>query len=432
MQVIREKYISNLESVLGYLLTLSIFGPILIFQAILKPVKIPFIAIGLGLAILHIAIKQRIVIHKYILILCFFYLLKGIYGTASGVLQDAPGVFIVLPLSITYVILHYFFIVLFTKEEQFKWIIHILFFCTAFVIFLNSYFIMNFLGLVPDLAIYNLFQNSPTPFKIGVNRDQSLELYTRNLGLFPFVFPFFISLIYAKKEQYNFGLINRYSIIFLCITSILMMLMTGRRIFILILLITPILLFIFSRFMNKEFRSKINRGLITMGLIGSVLILSIFSTSSNTFNLSLNNVSESFIAAFDSSKENIRAEQGKALINSWKKAPIFGHGIGSAVDGYIRDPKRPWAFEMGFHTSLHRLGLLGFSFELLYYIGIIILGIRYIKKHNDFVIVGLLSGFMGFLIAHATNPFLNSYEFLWPVILPLIYLNIKLNKSESS
>ncbi len=426
MDLFKKNEIGFIEKSLGFLLAFSIFFPILSLQAILKPIKIPFIGIGLAIAVLICLSSKKLPLHRYTLILAGIYLFRGLYGTISGILQDAPGVYVVIPLSITYVVIHFAFMVLVFKNKHFDWLIIVLFFSSVFIVFLDLYYIMIFLGIVPNLSIFNLFQNSPTPFHIGLNQYKTLEFYSRNLGVLPFVFPFFIALLFDKKIKKRLPFVNAITLSILLVFIVVLMLLSGRRIFMLIMITAPISLFLFSRYLKGSLKKNMNFGLTVFMFIGGVGTIGLFSYTAATYNLSLENLTESFTAAFDSSKESKRAEQGKALIASWKKAPLFGHGMGASVADYARDRERPWAFEMGYHVSLHRLGIVGFAFELFYYLGIIFLGIKIIKRDNDIVMIGLLCGFLGFLLAHATNPFLNSYEFLWPIILPLFYINLKL------
>jgi len=414
------------EKYAGYALAFSIFFPILVFQAILKPVKLPFIGIGILLAILIIAQQKTTRLHKYSLVLIGIYLLRGVYGTISGVVQEAPGVYIVIPLCITYVVINFSFMVLVVKRKHFDWLIQILFFATAAVIVLDISFILNAFKIIPYLPILDLFQNSPTPFSIGINQYKSLEFYSRNLGILPFTLPFFMALLFDRSIKKRIKFLNTTTLVFLLLLMIALMLLSGRRIFILIMLITPVLLFLFSRKLRGDVKSRVNYGLLFFMTITIIASSVLFSYTAIEYGLSFENLTDSFLAAFDSNKETVRSEQSSALMESWRKAPIFGHGNGAIVDGYWRDQESPWRFEMGYHLSLHRLGLLGFSLEALYYLGIIVLGVRIIKRDNDIVMIGLLSGFLSFLLAHATNPFLNSYEFLWPIILPLFYINMKL------
>ena len=422
----RLLYLNKIKPVFGYLLVFSVFFPILTLQAILKPVKIPFLALALLLAIILIISKKKLGFHKISLGIAMLYLIRGIYGTISGFIQGAPGVFVVLDLSITYIIVYFLLSSLITKLSSFYWVVQVLYLGTLFVVLLDLSYILIFLDIIPYIPIFDVYQKSTTPFKIGINQYKTIELYARNLGVLAFSFPFFLSLLYEKKYLDKIRYVNSYSILLLVILTILLMLVCGRRIFWLIILVSPIFLYFFTRFLKKEQRASINKSFILLLMFGLVLISMIFTYTAAKFDLKFEDVQKSFTAAFDNKTESIRSEQNTILLNSWKQAPIFGKGIGAGVEGYYRNRERPWAFELGFHVSLHRLGLLGFGLELLYYLGIVFFGIKIIRQDSDFIMIGLLCGMMGFLLAHATNPFLNSYEFLWPIILPLAYINVKL------
>ena len=419
-------YLTKLKPIFGYLLVFSIFFPILTIQAILKPIKLPFLAIGLLLSFTLIVHRRNLGFHRITLGIAILYIIRGIYGTISGYLQSAPGVFAILDLSLTYIIVYFLLTSLITKVESFYWVVQVLYLGTLFVVILDLCYILIFLEIIPYIAIFDIYQLSTTPFTIGINQYKTIELYARNLGVLAFSFPFFLSLLYEKKYLKNIKFVNKYSVLLLVLLTTILMLICGRRIFWLIILVSPVFLFLFTRFLTKEPKRIINKNFTLLLAFGLGLISMIFTYTAARFDIKFEDVQRSFTAAFDNQTESVRSDQHTFLLNSWKNAPFFGKGIGAAVDGYYRNRERPWAFELGFHVSLHRLGLFGFGIELLYYFGILFFGIKIIRRDSDFIMIGLLCGMMGFLLAHATNPFLNSYEFLWPIILPLAYINVKL------
>ena len=212
------------------------------------------------------------------------------------------------------------------------------------------------------------------------------------------------------------------------------MFMTGRRIFLLIMLVSPVFIFLFSRFLRGALLKMANRVFIFISGAGVLVSFLFFTYFATTLNMDFNKLKDSFFAAFDSSQESIRFHQSIALIDNWKKAPLFGHGAGAGVPGYRKPGKDravPWGFELSYHSRLNQYGIIGFGLEAIYYLSIFFLGFYIIRKYNDFFMVALLSGYTAFLLANATNPFLNSFEFLWPIILPLIYINIKLIEGDS-
>lgn len=413
----------------GYAIAFGLFLQMLIFPGILKPLKIPFIGLILVVAVLVYAVEKKVFIHKYTLILFAFYLSRSILGIIVGFGNNTPGLYILMPLNLYYVILYMIILTMIKKDNFFYNLIEILFIGTVAIVVMDLYYILSAMQFLPPISFFNIFDNSNYPFSFGINRYGTLEMYARNLGFLPICFPFFLGLLFKIPEGINKYLINKYSLSLLLILMIGLMFMTGRRIFLLIILISPVFIFLFSRFLRGRALKQANKIFVFISSGGILLTFLFFTYFASTIALDFTKLKDSFFAAFDSSQEGIRFHQSIALIDNWKKAPFFGHGAGAGVPGYRKPGKDravPWGFELSYHARLNQYGLVGFGLELLYYFSIFILGIMVIRQFNDFLMIALLSGYAAFLIANGTNPFLNSFEFLWPIIIPLIYINIRL------
>jgi hypothetical protein len=107
-------------------------------------------------------------------------------------------------------------------------------------------------------------------------------------------------------------------------------------------------------------------------------------------------------------------------------APLFGSGAGAAAD-YVRSFDTPWAYELTYVSFVFQYGFFGF---LIYASGIIYLVRQLILLINrngrssfEFY---FLSGFIGFMLANATNPYLSSFDCMWIIFIPYAIINIKL------
>ena len=425
----------SLISLVSYGLVAGLFLQILIFPGILKTLKIPFIGLILVCAVLVYAVEKRIFIHKYVIVIFGLYLARSIIGIIVGYGNDTPGLFVLLPLNLYYVILYIVILTMIKTEGIFIKLIEVLFIGTVGIVLLDLYYIIASLGYLPMIGFYSVFDNSNYPFNFGINQYGTLEMYARNLGFLPICFPFFLGLLFKLPKGANKLIINKFNISITIILMVVLMFMTGRRIFLLIILVSPIFIFIFSRFLKGSLLKMSNRVFVFISGAGILFSFVFFTYLASTVGMDFNRLKDSFFAAFDSSQEGIRFHQSEALLDNWKKAPFLGHGAGAGVPGYRKPGKDravPWGFELSYHSRLNQYGLVGFGLEALYYLSIFLLGFWVIRKYNDFLMVALLSGYAAFLLANATNPFLTSFEFLWPIILPLIYINIKLLKGSES
>jgi hypothetical protein len=96
-----------------------------------------------------------------------------------------------------------------------------------------------------------------------------------------------------------------------------------------------------------------------------------------------------------------------------------GHGIGAS---YIRDYDQPWRYELLWLATLFRVGLFGTAVYLLP--AIVIVG-RYVRslfaRETSSVGDFMLGGFIAMFLGAATNPYLESFEFQWMLVLPFLY-----------
>lgn len=418
---------------LGYFLAFGLFMQVLIFPGILKPLKLPFLGLIVIAAILNYSLEKKIFLHKYTIILVGLYLLRSIIGIIVGYSNNTPGLYILIPLNVYYVVLYLLIISLVKTEGFFYKIIEILFMGTVMIVFLDIYYILASLGFLPQLSVFSIFDNSNYPFSFGINQYGTLEMYARNLGFLPVCFPLFTGMLIFNPKGINKWLINKVSLIILLLSTIVLMFLTGRRIFLLIILVTPVFVFLLSRLLKGQVLKDVNKIFTYVSGLTIIFSFVFFTYWSESLFLDFDKLKDSFVAAFDSSQEGVRFHQSESLIYNWKKAPLLGHGMGAGVPGYKKPGKDravPWGFELSYHSRLNQYGIIGFGFEALYYFFIVVLGCYIVRRDNDMFMIAILAGYLAFLLANATNPFLNSFEFFWPVILPLIYINIKLFKNK--
>lgn len=155
-------------------------------------------------------------------------------------------------------------------------------------------------------------------------------------------------------------------------------------------------------------------------LFAGMTIFAIVSAASH-FNL---NVADIIIATakevFAGGGEE-RVGQFRALIEGIRDTWMLGagHGIGVSV---IRDEQYPWRYELLWLVTIYRVGIAG---ALIYFIPVAVILVRYAgllasRRHSpasDFMFGGFIAAFLG----AATNPYYESFEFQWMLILPFVF-----------
>ncbi|QMW66878.1 hypothetical protein H4N58_02670 [Mumia sp. ZJ1417] len=126
------------------------------------------------------------------------------------------------------------------------------------------------------------------------------------------------------------------------------------------------------------------------------------------------------------SGNGVRREQAARLLQAWGESPWWGQGFGARLPDYLRSVERPWNFELQYHMLIFQVGLLGLVLLLAaagLVVGAVVQGLR--RRPDLFpVVVVTGSAMVGFLVANATNPYLQAPGHLWAIALFLACVNV--------
>jgi O-antigen ligase len=112
-------------------------------------------------------------------------------------------------------------------------------------------------------------------------------------------------------------------------------------------------------------------------------------------------------------------------MSEWSDSPWIGQGLGASASSVTRSEEQPWAYELSYVALLFQTGLLGVIIYSSAVLWIFYKGIRLVRVRPDAgqVILPLLAGLAGFLLANATNPYLSKFDYLWTIFLPVAAIN---------
>jgi hypothetical protein len=281
--------------------------------------------------------------------------------------------------------------------------------------------------MINDLGLKDILPN----LKTGITLNESgIELGWPGFNSLPFLIPFVLCYsIFRKSFSAKFS--NNNLLITIALLSILIVtIISGRRALILVLLSSFVTILFFSYFLpSNKFKYVLkNLTIFILIPIPFVIFLLIY------FQVDLFLVFQNFIEGFQfqdmtNVSANRRSIQFDALINGWSEVPIIGAGLGSHVD-YVRSWEMPWSYELFYLALLYQVGLLGFIIYTIGIFWIVLESIKIIRLGNDnsFLIICLLCGMFGALIASATNPYLLRFDGLWVVFIPAAFINYHLVK----
>ena len=216
---------------------------------------------------------------------------------------------------------------------------------------------------------------------------------------------------------------------------ILFVIFTSRRAIMLNLAFSPFICFFLLSFVKeKSDRRKYNNLylkilFILLLVIVAMLIVDISSPKINfiEYIVFVKNAFE-FSRTIDNNIDEggyLRALQFRSLMDGWKEHLFLGHGT-AANASVIRSDTIPGAYELTYIALLFQRGLLGFIvyflqlsyiiFNLFYY------SLKYRRIRN--FLISILTGFICFLIANGTNPYLEAFDHIWILFFPLVVINL--------
>jgi hypothetical protein len=405
-------------------LSISI-GNILFFFMIFAPrtyqnIKTPLVIIVVSIILIKVITSGKLNLSRKIFIWFLILLIYGSAWTFIGIFNNNPGVIGAFRLNVIWVLLFMTFICGINSYKVFYSLIKTLIIGALMISTYNIILLLNTLKLWPD----QLFITLDLGLGIGIHPGY-LQFVTHNIGSLVFLVPFLISVFILDGKGEMHG-VNNKLFIFTLILTIVMVFLSGRRILLLLFAITPTIVITFSIITKNKFNVRKLVGLFIFIII--VIIAIIFSSQWN-----FSDYLGRFLEAFKNSADNVRIIQHRFLIQAFTNAPVLGSGFGKGVQEVIRSSERPWSYELSYSLMLYNTGLLGIIIFIGCIAWIYITGFKIIKRNNtkDSLMISLLVGMTGFLIANATNPYFGTFDLKWFIFLPIAYINLKLQKNKN-
>lgn len=253
--------------------------------------------------------------------------------------------------------------------------------------------------------------------------DGVIEFRLLNMSTAIYALPFILGVLFAPSNLPPFNK-NWRKLAWIAFTLlVVVLLISGRRAFLLIALLSPFI--VWGLLIMANIRVYILKWMI----IGIIFAIALIGLVVPTFSLDFGLLWENFISAFNTqnntSSVSVRKVQFLALIEGWINTPIFGAGHGAAAAGVVRDQSQPWAYELSYIALLFQTGLIGIIIYSSAVLWIFIKGISIMRTipESAGLLVPCLSGLSCFLVANATNPYLGSFDYLWVIFLPVAILN---------
>lgn len=367
-----------------------------------------------------VVLRGRWTVHRDILLLSLLTVAASLLFMARGALVGGPGALHVGTVYVLWPLLYLLFIGLLTERERITAFLKTIIVGAIAAGLMGLWLVAEMLGIqVPGISAFLESQGAA----VGLY-DGYIEYALFNISTLIYSLPFLIAILFVPKHHDL--LENRWRIlagVALCLTAVAM-LVSGRRMFWLLGLISPLLvagLFVMTR---MPLTQLIVRSAVVFGLV-----LAILFSALSAFDIRMDALATSFLSAFlfsgGEESASLRGAQFVDLMEGWIQQPVLGAGHGTTAPEIIRSVEHPWAYELTYVALLYQTGLLGM---LIYGLAVgwtFVKAIKIARREPDFaaILVPLLAGMTGFLISNATNPYLSKFDYLWTIFLPVAVIN---------
>ncbi len=417
---------------------ITFLGGLLFFLMLFSPSYNVIFKIALIVLLLLIIIFSRIAfnkinINKSVLAWYIIFITHGIFFSFVGfIYKNNPG-FILrsTTYNVIWPILYLIFMIGLYKKSSLAFLVRTVIISNLLISLYLIGSALTLFGILPALPVIKFDMSF-----LAVDELAGLvKIEAPSIVCLLFTLPFLICLMLIDGER-TFGFSKLFIRVSLII-SIIAVIATARRAVILNIFLGFICTVIFTRLAPAIDKKAFNKRILKILFwgIGFLIVFVIIAQESGLFNFTL--VFNKFLSAF-SSKQNVsdastqtRYRQFDLLIKSWLHAPLLGHGHGAVSQYIIRSKTAPWMYELSYVALLFQTGIIGLGIYFALIIWPIYKGVRLIKtadKETCFFIIPSITACACFLIANATNPYLQSYDYIWALFFPVAIINYYLKE----
>jgi hypothetical protein len=406
------------------LATLSLF-----FLMLFVPFEQQLVKIGLIFVILIsvflLSLRSGIrLLHFDAVIWCAVLIGIGAFFVFWAILHGQMDGLKVMPVFVIYPCIYIFIIAAIARRTSLdallRWLVNSSIIISAY----SAMYMLSMVGILPS-GIFILVKESVV--SVGAEFfSYAMPSITSMLYLMPFILSALI--LWRDKDCMP---VKRGRLAMALLLSLVPVIFSASRIFWILLLITPVLTYVFTFAITTKFsqtRRRIIRGngwrLVLVIFVVSIFPMMYFWTELNDAFLSSNTFMDAL--TFADAGSSVRGEQLKMLLDGWSEVPLLGAGHGASLPWYKRSEDAPWAYELSFVALLYQTGIFGI---LAYFLAISWLfyasyKLCRIDAARSLYIIPVLVGLSCFLVATGTNPYLYAFDHLWTIFVPLIVLNV--------
>ncbi|MFZ1005885.1 MAG: hypothetical protein WAN65_03555 [Candidatus Sulfotelmatobacter sp.] len=409
------------------LLFLSMALPTVPKLVILKSCLLALLLAGIGVELFRggrARLSPRIVLWTLALTATsFLFMVKGIWAGNPGA-AEAVTVYILWPIAFTLWIAG-------LSEDHILFTLHrVIIAATLFISLYGCLYLLTQLEIVPEIGLVSALSLGWDAQRFSAHEGYT-QMGTAGISSLPFLVPYVMASAAIQSWWTGREALWKLSLWAACALGWFTILAAGRRALFLVVLLTPPLILLPSLFLPAGEKSAAKRCVIKFTAVLTSAVAGLFVGLALIYEVDRHAVWEQFASGFDLSAQTPdgdaleRRQQLIALSRGWLDRPLFGAGLGASVLGSIRSENKPWGYELYYLALLYQTGLVGF---LAYAAGVMWIfwrGLAIVREggREAHLMIPMLVGLSGMLIANATNPYLPSFDEMWTLFLPLAVIN---------
>jgi hypothetical protein len=406
----------------GAWLAYLLFFLMLFVPTAYQAVKAPMLVIVVLMVAAGALATGKLRLHPAVLLWTVFMACVGLVFMIRGLLGDAPGA---IRVGTVYVVWPLVYTVLVAGAS--RWLVlrglarTMVVATLAIAAYCVSY-ILHVVGLLPSFLYLPLDQGQ----LIGLYHGY-IELSLYNLSSLLFLVPFLIAVLMTWSDRASLPA-SRFWLGTALVAGGVVVLLSGRRALLLVVSLAPLFTLAARQLLPQEDRQSSRRVMLGTVAGAGVALLALVIYLNAVYGFNLGTVWRMFLQGFDFGRDvsaTARSSQFVALMTEWANAPLLGAGHGASAAGSVRSVEQPWAYELSYAALLFHTGLIGFIAYTSAVVWVYAEAIRVIRDGGARAsyMLAVLVGLTCFLIGDATNPYLEKYDLMWVIFLPVALIN---------
>lgn len=365
-------------------------------------------------------VTGRVLLDRRVLLMALGFAAIGVFFVLRGYVEGAPGALQMFNVYVTWPLVYTTLIAGAAHRGVLRGLMRVLVWAALAVSAYSISYVLWAAGYWPD-ALY-----------VAIDQGQAIGFYGSyvEFGLYStstllFTMPFLVGALFVFPSA---GAPMSRRVLWLALAlNLVTVLLAGRRALLVLVPLAPALA-LFYRSWLTPVRKRDSRRLVTRALAGAVVLALALGTAITAVGgIAPSGFGEMVGTGFQFDTDPVamlRRDQFTALLDGWRNQPLLGTGHGMPAE-VIRSIETPWSYELSYVALLFHTGLVGTT---AYAAGVAwMAGMAYLIARRGWPeapsMVATLVGTSSFLVANATNPYLEKYDYLWVIFLPIAFVN---------